>query len=80
VAVGGLHVPKLIPRLAEHYVCYAIDLPGAGATRWREDNDFSFSGQAANVGRLIDALGFAGTHIVAHDTGATIARAGAERR
>jgi len=73
--LAGFTYRKLIPRLAERYTCYAIDLPGAGATRWREDNDFSFSGQAANVGRLIDALGIRGTHVVAHDTGATIARA-----
>ena len=73
--LAGFTYRKLIPRLAERFTCYAIDLPGAGATRWRDDNDFSFGGQAANVRRLVDGLEIPGTHVVAHDTGATIARA-----
>ena len=73
--LSGFTYRRLIPYLASRFTCYAIDLPGAGDTRWRPDNDFSFRGQARNVRRFVDALGLATTHVIAHDTGATIARA-----
>jgi len=73
--LSGLTYRRLVPYLAPHFRCYAVDLPGGGETRWREGNDFSFSGQAQNMARLVDGLGLAGCHVVAHDTGATIARA-----
>lgn len=66
---------KLVPYLAPRFTCYAVDLPGAGDTRWRSDNDFSFRGQAQNLRRFVEGLGLNGFHVVAHDTGATIARA-----
>jgi len=73
--LSGLTYRRMIPHLAPHFRCYAVDLPGGGETRWRDGNDFSFSGQAENVARLIDGLGLDGCDVVAHDTGATIARA-----
>lgn len=73
--LAGFTYRKLIPHLASRFCCYAIDLPGAGDTRWQPDNDFSFRGQAQNVRRFLEALGLSGVHVVAHDTGATIARA-----
>jgi haloalkane dehalogenase len=73
--LSSLTYSHLIPYLAPHVTCYVVDLPGGGETRWRADNDFSFRGQAENVARLIDGLGLHGCDILAHDTGATIARA-----
>jgi pimeloyl-ACP methyl ester carboxylesterase len=73
--LSGFTYRKIVPRLAERFTCHVIDLPGAGETRWREDNDFAFQGQAANVARVIERLGLGRVHVVAHDTGATIARA-----
>lgn len=73
--LSGFTYRRLLPHLAARFTCYAIDLPGAGDTRWRRDNDFSFRGQAENVDRFAAGLGLTGFHVVAHDTGATIARA-----
>jgi pimeloyl-ACP methyl ester carboxylesterase len=66
----------LLPSLAARYACYAVDTPGAGHTRFRPDHDFSFAGQAAAFARLVDQLRPDGAplRVVAHDTGATIAR------
>lgn len=71
----GYTYRHLIPALAERFTCYAVDLPGAGETRWRPDHDFSFTGQAAALGRFVDGLQLSGAHVVAHDTGGTIVRA-----
>lgn len=73
--LSGLTYRKLIAELAPSFTCYAVDLPGAGQTRWRDGHDFSFSGQAAAIERCVDALDLRGVHVVAHDTGGTIARA-----
>lgn len=73
--LSGLTYRKLVPELAQRFSCHAIDLPGAGETRWGDGHDFSFSGQAQAVERFVEALGLRGVHVIAHDTGATIARA-----
>ena len=73
--LSGFTYRKLIPHLAGRFTCVAVDLPGAGDTRWRPNNDFSFTGQARNLLRFVDAIGLEPFHVVAHDTGATIARA-----
>ena len=73
--LSGFTYRKLVPRLAERFTCVVVDLPGAGDTRWREDNDFMFEGQAANLARFLERLGLGLVDVVAHDTGGTIARA-----
>jgi pimeloyl-ACP methyl ester carboxylesterase len=73
--LSGFTYRHLLPYLASRFTCYAIDLPGAGESRWRDDNDFSFRGQAQNLWRFADGLGLDRLHVVAHDTGATITRA-----
>src|SRR5207248_9735811 len=70
----GFTFRKLVPRLAAEFRCIVIDLPGLGATRWRPENDFMFAGQAANVVRFVERLSLGPCHVLAHDTGATIAR------
>src|SRR5258705_4420846 len=65
---------KMLPALAEQYACVTIDLPGAGESEWKEDNDFSFHGHAANVQKLVRALGLEHYGLIAHDTGETVAR------
>ena len=57
-----------------HFRCYLPDTPGLGVSEWTARTDFSLPGQAATIGRLIDALGLGTCAILAHDTGATIAR------
>jgi pimeloyl-ACP methyl ester carboxylesterase len=65
---------KIIPELAKHFTCYVVDLPGAGESRWSDKTDFSFNGQAASMKAFVDKLGLKSYAILAHDTGATIAR------
>ena len=73
--LSGFTYRRLIAHLASRFTCYAIDLPGAGETRWGARTDFSFAGQAETLRRLIEALHLDGCHVVAQDTGATISRA-----
>lgn len=65
---------KLVPELARHFTCYLPDLPGLGITEWRADTDFGFHGHARTLRRWIDGLRLDGYALVAHDTGATVAR------
>jgi len=64
----------LLPRLADRFRCYLPDTPGLGISEWTARTDFSLPGQAVTMARLIATLGIDGCAIVAHDTGATIAR------
>jgi haloalkane dehalogenase len=72
--LSGLTWRHCIPRLAREYTCIVPDSPGAGDTRWRRDHDFTFRGQAEAYARFLDRLGVASLDVLAHDTGATIAR------
>ena len=60
--------------LADGFTCYLPDSPGLGETVWTEQTDFGFRSQAETIKAFIDALGLSSYAIVAHDTGATIAR------
>ncbi len=73
--LSGFTYRKVLRYLAPRFSCHVVDLPGAGATRWRPSNDFTFSGHARQLLRFVDAIGLAPFHVVAHDTGGTIARA-----
>lgn len=64
----------LVRRLSERSTCYVFDLLGAGESRWQVEDDFSFAAQALRVRRALDALEVGPYDLVAHDTGATVAR------
>jgi pimeloyl-ACP methyl ester carboxylesterase len=70
----GTTYGALVPHLAAHFRCYVPDTPGLGVSEWTARTDFSLPGQAATIGKFAAALGLDGCAIVAHDTGATIAR------
>ncbi|MBI3269886.1 MAG: alpha/beta hydrolase [Planctomycetes bacterium] len=72
--LSGFTYRKLLPALVARYSAFVVDLPGAGDSDWEPDNDFSFHGHADNLKRVVDRLGLTSYRIVAHDTGATIAR------
>jgi haloalkane dehalogenase len=72
--LSGFTWRKLLPRLAEDHTCITGDLAGAGESEWSPDNDFSFHGHAEHLKRLVDQTGIRRYRIVAHDTGATVAR------
>jgi pimeloyl-ACP methyl ester carboxylesterase len=64
----------IVPFFAEHFRCILIDSPGLGLTEWSEDSNFTFTGQVRTFETLFDRLGLDEYSIIAHDTGATIAR------
>lgn len=70
--VNGYTWRMLLPELSKHFRCIVIDLPGLGDSRWTNATDFTFTAQANRLVALLDAL--QQFSIVAHDTGATIAR------
>ncbi|MEM0963053.1 MAG: alpha/beta hydrolase [Bacteroidota bacterium] len=65
---------RLVARLADRYRCVLLDSPGLGLTRWSDATDFTFPGQAATFSGFLDGLGIEEYYLLAHDTGATIAR------
>lgn len=72
--LSGLTWRHLTPRLARRFRCIAPDLRGAGESGWDRHTDFSFAAQARMLKDLADHLGLASYRVMAHDTGATIAR------
>lgn len=63
----------LLPLLAEHYDCMAIDLPGHGFTRARVHRPVTLPAMAASVAGLLDHLGARPDLIVGHSAGVAIA-------
>jgi len=64
-----------LPKLSAEYTCYIVDLPGFGDSVYSTDTDFTFTAQAKRLNQLIQLLGINNQlNVVAHDTGATIAR------
>ena len=68
----------MLPRLAEKFTCYVVDMPGFGDSEWTEKTDFTFTAQAKRLGQLLGILAIKECSILAHDTGATISRLVAE--
>ncbi len=64
----------VVPALADSFTCHLIDLPGAGRSQHDPSNDSSLRGMAASLRRALDVLGLARYGLVAHDSGAGIAR------
>ena len=64
----------IAPGLADKFTCFIPDLPGLGETHWTEQTDFNFSAQAETLRAFVDSMGLSSYSIIAHDTGATIAR------
>jgi len=72
--LSGFTWRKVLPDLAQHYTCFAPDLPGMGDSEWTDATDFSFPGQGRTLKRLVDGLGLDRYSVLAHDTGGTFAR------
>lgn len=64
----------VLPRLAQCWTCYVIDSAGLGASDWSDGTDFSFAAHARRVKELMEALGIGSYNLLAHNTGATVAR------
>lgn len=73
--VYGYTWHKILPTLAQHFTCYVVDLPGFGDSVYTTKTDFSFTAQAARINKLLQSLNIhQACRIIAHDTGASIAR------
>jgi len=76
--LSGFTWRKLLPSLSRRFTCFTVDLAGAGDSDWKDTNDFSFHGHAAHLQEAARALGLDRYALIAHDTGATVARRLAE--
>lgn len=65
---------KIIPKLSEKYKCNVIDLPGLGDSKWSINTKFDSQSQAAYIIQLIKKLNVKKCSLIAHNSGATIAR------
>jgi len=72
--VSSLTWRKVIPALEASYRCIAVDLMGAGDTQAGLDADLSVPAQARMLAAFLDALNLPAVTLIAHDSGATIAR------
>jgi pimeloyl-ACP methyl ester carboxylesterase len=72
--VHGATWRYLLPRLAGRFRCLVVDLPGLGDSGWSAATDFSFTAQARRLAELTQRLELDAFALVAHDTGATVAR------
>jgi len=65
---------KLIPELSKNFKCHILDLPGLGNSDWTDKTDFKSSAQARYVSQLLALKNINRFSLVAHNSGATIAR------
>ena len=72
--LSGFTWRKVLPELSQRYTCYALDLPGLGASEWTDATDFSFPGQGRTLKSLVDRLGLDRYAVLAQNTGGTFAR------
>jgi len=63
----------IVPAMANEFTCHLIDLPGTGKTEWNLAGG-DLVGHAQVVRQAVDALGLEQYGLVAHDSGAAIAR------
>lgn len=64
----------VLPELARRFTCIVVDLPGFGDATWTDRTDFGFPAHARRLARVLDRLDVRTCHVMAQDTGATIAR------
>jgi pimeloyl-ACP methyl ester carboxylesterase len=69
---GGDWEP-LMKHVAEFATVIAPDMPGFGAADKRADQDYTLAAYGAHLGGIIDQLGIARVHVVAHDFGGPFA-------
>lgn len=65
---------KLLPSLSKKYRCSILDLAGLGDSNWSETTDFNSTRQANYVMQLLDQKGIEKFSLIAHNSGATVAR------
>jgi len=64
----------MLPALAERFTCHLVDLPGAGFTRWHDRAAIELGAHVETMQRAIERMGLARYALLAHDSGAAVAR------
>ena len=64
----------MAPALMRNFTCYFVDLAGLGGTTWTRQTDFGFHAHARRLLQVLDHAGVGPCHVLAQDSGATIAR------
>lgn len=64
----------MLPALAERFTCHLVDLPGAGFTRWHDRSAIELGAHVDTMQKAIELIGLERYALVAHDSGAAIAR------
>jgi pimeloyl-ACP methyl ester carboxylesterase len=64
----------VVPHLEGSFRCHVLDLPGTARSVWSESTPITIRGHADAVRRAIDVLGLDRVALVAHDSGAAVAR------
>ena len=64
----------ILPVLSQKYHCITLDLPGLGDSTWTENTKFSSSFQADYVIKVLKKKGIVTFSLIAHNSGATVAR------
>lgn len=72
--LSGLTWRRIVPALAQHFTCYALDLVGLGDSISPLASDFSSEGQGAVFQRALRALDVSSYALMGNDTGGWIAR------
>lgn len=72
--LSGLTWRKIVPAMAQHFTCYALDLVGFGDTSSPVAADFSSPGQAAVFQRALRTMNVSSYALMGNDTGGWIAR------
>ena len=72
--LNGRTFRGIVPALAAHFTCYALDFPGAGASRTTERTAYDMRSQAESTKVFAEKLALPSYSIVSHDTGGTIGR------
>jgi haloalkane dehalogenase len=65
---------RILPELVSDFTCHLIDLPGAGRTSSMRGAPISIESHARGLRSAIDQLGLRRYALLAHDSGAVIAR------
>lgn len=64
----------ILPTLSLQYHCITLDLPGLGSSTWANSTNFSSEAQANYVVEVLYKKGINSFNLVAHNSGATVAR------